>query len=428
MTIHDSPDLAAQVTADDQLWPDFLAICDCGGRLAGTESEARAFALVEARAEAATGVKGRSIPVPYGGWRAKRASLKLPDGAEAPCHALVRSIATPPGGLTAEVVDLGRGTPEEFAAHAGDLEGRIALVRHELMFVAGTIHRRRKYLAAREAGAVGFLIAGPLPGQLVAGSSGRQDGAGIPAAGIAPEAAAALRRTARGWPRATLTIETEERPAETRTLLFEMPGWSDEWVVLSAHVDGHDGGESAMDNASGLAVVLATARALAPQVKGFRRGVRLAFFSVEEWALTGSAQYVASLTADECLRIALNVNLDSVGGSPNLAALTSGFAGVEPFLLGIAETSSIALRTVRPLMQNSDHANFALAGIPAIRLVAGFDDPRANLRYVLTPADTRDKVATDELTRSAVLATAIVSAACNEDSPAVAGWRSAVFR
>ena len=183
----------------------------------------------------------------------------------AACHALVRSIATPPGGLTAEVVDLGRGTPEEFEAHAGDLKGRIVLVRHELMFVAGTIHRRRKYLAALEAGAVGFLIAGPLPGQLVAGSSGRQDGAGIPAAGITPEAAAALRRTARGWPTATLTIETEERPAETRTLLFDLPGQSDEWIVLSAHVDGHDGGESAMDNASGLAAALAAARALAPQ-------------------------------------------------------------------------------------------------------------------------------------------------------------------
>src|SRR2546423_9234717 len=184
--MHDGSDLAARIAADGELWSDFLAICDCGGRLAGTESEPRAFALVEERAEAATGVKGRSIPVPYGGWRAKRASLRLPDGAEAPCHALVRSIATPPNGLTAEVIDLGRGTPEEFAAHANDLKGRIALVRHELMFVAGTIHRRRKYLAAREAAAVGFLIARPPPRHVVAGSSGRQDGDGIPAAGIAP--------------------------------------------------------------------------------------------------------------------------------------------------------------------------------------------------------------------------------------------------
>ena len=90
-------------------------------------------------------MQGRSIPVPYGGWRAKTASLRLPDGMMAACHPLVRSIATPPGGLTAEVVDLGRGTPEEFAAHAADIKGRIVLVRHELMFAAGTIHRRRKY-------------------------------------------------------------------------------------------------------------------------------------------------------------------------------------------------------------------------------------------------------------------------------------------
>jgi len=424
----DSSVLAANAAADPQLWPDFLAICDCGGRLAGTESEHRAFALIESRAEAATGVKGQSIPVPYGGWSAKSATLRLPGEAMARCQALVRSLATPPGGLTAEVVDLGRGTPEEFEAHAGDIKGRMVLVRHELMFAAGTIHRRRKYLAALEAGAVGFLIAGPLAGRPVAGSSGRQDGAGIPAAGITPETAAALRRTARGWPTATLTIDTEERPAETRTLLFDMAGQTEEWVVLSAHVDGHEGGESAMDNASGLVAVLAVMRALGPHVRSFRRGVRLAFFSVEEWALTGSAQYVQNLAERERRRIALNVNLDSVGGSSNLAAMTSGFAGVEPFLLRVAEQTGIPLRTVRPLMQNSDHANFALAGIPALRLVAGFDDPGANLRYVLTSADTRDKVAEHELRQSVALSAAIVTAACNADDLEAADWRKTEFR
>ena len=263
------------------------------------------------RAEVATGVKGRSIPVPYGGWSAQgRRPCCYPVASQSPCHALVRSIATAAGGLTAEVVDLGRGTPEEFEAHAGDIKGRIALVRHELMFAAGTIHRRRKYLAAREAGAVGFLIAGPLPDTPLPAPRAGKDGDGIPAAGITPEAAAALRRTARGWPTATLTIETEEAPAETRTLLFDVPGQTDEWVVLSAHVDGHDGGESAMDNASGLAAVLAVTRALAPQAKHLRRGIRLAIFSVEEWALTGSAQYVQGLAEAERRRIALNVNLD----------------------------------------------------------------------------------------------------------------------
>ncbi|MEO0760319.1 MAG: hypothetical protein AAFZ09_00665, partial [Pseudomonadota bacterium] len=50
----------------------------------------------------------------------------------------------------AEVIDLGRGTAEEFAAHAREIPGRIVLVRHEMMFAAGTIHRRFKIAAARE--------------------------------------------------------------------------------------------------------------------------------------------------------------------------------------------------------------------------------------------------------------------------------------
>ena len=148
------------------------------------------------------------------------------------------------------------------------------------------------------------------------------------------------------------------------------------------------------------------------------------FFSVEEWALTGSAQYVAALSDDERRRIALNVNLDSVAGSPNLSALTSGFAGVEPFLIGAAQANGHRLRTVRPLMANSDHANFAAAGIPAIRLVAGFDEPASNLRLVLTPADTRDKVAPGELREAALLTAALVAAACEATPAQAQGWRA----
>ena len=416
--------LADRIASDSGLWRDFNDICDCRGRLAGTESEKRAFALLRERVKAASPANsGRSIPVPYGGWRARKATLRLADGTFAACHPLVRTIATSKDGLTAEVIDLGRGTPEEFEAHAPDIAGRIALVRHELMFAAGTIHRRRKYDMARANGAVGFLIAGPLAGELVAGSSGRMTGEGIPALGIAPETAARLGRTAEGWPTATMTIETEESPAETETLVYDYPGQTDEWVVLSAHVDGHDLAESAMDNGTGLAAVLAVARALAPEVAGFRRGLRVMFFSVEEWALTGSAQYVQALSEAERARIALNVNLDSVAGSPQLAALSSGYAGVEPFLLKVAAANGQALRTVRPLMTNSDHANFALGGIPAIRLVAGFDDPAANLRLVLTPADTRDKIDQQDLRQATLLTAALVAAACTADQAEAASWR-----
>jgi aminopeptidase YwaD len=418
------PDVPGRLAADRTMLEEFSAICNFGGRLAGTESERQAMEYVAARGHLASGVPCRTLPVSYGGWRALKAELRLSDGTPAPCHPLVRSMPTPAKGLSAEVIDLGRGTPEEFEAHRQEIAGRIVLVRHELMFAAGTIHRRRKYNMAREAGAVGFLIAGPLAGALVAGSSGRSEGdAGIPAAGIAPETAVRLARTAAGWARATLVVMTEEYSAQTSTLLFDVPGQTSEVVVLSAHVDGHDINESAMDNASGVATALAVIRAVAPHVRSWQRGVRLAFFSAEEWALTGSARYVAGLSDDERRRIALNINLDTVAGGRRLTTLTSGFAGLEPFLMQTAEANGHKLRCVRPLQMNSDHANFALAGIPALRLVAGYDEPDANVRFVLTPGDRRDKVALTELVASAQLTAGLLAAACNASSPEVAQWR-----
>jgi len=172
-----------------------------------------------------------------------------------------------------------------------------------------------------------------------------------------------------------------------------------------------------------VAAALAVTRAVAGHVAPLRRGLRLALFSVEEWALIGSAQYVAGLHPRERDAIALNVNLDSVAGGASLTAMTSGFAGLEPFLLEVTAANGRALRCVRPLMMNSDHGNFALAGIPAFRLVAGYDDPRANARYVLTPSDTRDKVARAELDAAAELSAAVIMAACDAAEAETRGWR-----
>src|SRR5688572_4263005 len=100
-------DIIGRIGADKALPAEFEAICNTGGRLAGTESERRAIELVRQLGAAATGVPVRSIPVRYGGWTAKRAELRVEGGA-APCHPLVRSISTGPKGVTAEIIDLGR--------------------------------------------------------------------------------------------------------------------------------------------------------------------------------------------------------------------------------------------------------------------------------------------------------------------------------
>ncbi len=406
-------DVLAALFADAALLAEFAAICDCGGRLAGTASERLALDLVTRLGHDATGVPAQVVPTGYDGWQVTAASLHLVDGAARrplTCLPLVRSAPTGPDGLEAEVLPVGRGTAEEFAAAGAALRGRFALVRHEYMFAPGTIHRRVKYAAAVAAGAAGFLIAGPLPTGPVAGSSGRGSEPGIPAFGVSPEAAARLSPE-RGLARVHARLLTEEAPATTDTILFDLPGDTGEWVVLSAHVDGHVLAESAMDNASGVAVALAVARALAPHAARFRRGLRLALFSAEEWALTGSRVYLAGLTPEDRSRMVLNVNLDSLGGGARLTALCSGFPGLRGFVQDVTAAAGVAVGTFMPLMANSDHANFAAHAIPALRLVAGFDDPASNLRHVLTPADTRDKVGTDELRKAAVAAAALTWAA-----------------
>lgn len=394
---------------------DFAAICDTGGRFAGTESEIAARELLARRLEEISGAAPKRVPVPYLGWSRGEAVLERLDGGGAafPCIPLVRSPATSPEGLTADLIDLGRGTEEDFAAAGDAIAGRIVMVRHEYMFAACTVHRRHKYQWALDRGAAGFLIASPIsgPDHPVTGSSGATPERGIPAAGISADTAERLGGDGRPA-RLRLRIAVEEAPRRTENLILDVPGVADEWIVLSAHIDGHHLAESAMDNATGLAAVLAVAADLVPSAARFRRGLRIALFTVEEWALTGSAQYVDGLSEAERSAIQLNVNLDSVAGSPNLTALTSDFAAMETWLLECSRAHGGALRAHRPTMANSDHYNFARHGIPAARIVAGFDEPESNLRYVLTPGDTRDKVDDADLTAAAELVASIVQDAC----------------
>jgi aminopeptidase YwaD len=397
------------------LWSDLEAICTLGGRFAGTESEVLARDFLAGRLAQSCGVAPVAHAVEYQGWTRGEAGLEIVGacGRALPCVPLVRSPATPPGGLEAEVVDLGRGEARDFERRAAAIPGRIVLVRHEYMFAAGTVHRRQKYAWAMQHGAAGFLIASHLEGELpVTGSSGAEAGRGISAAGVSAETARYLTGEDGSYPKIRLRIACETGPACTENLILDLPGRGPGRVVLAAHIDGHHLAQSAMDNASGLAVALAVAGALARSCERLERGLRIALFCIEEWALAGSRHYVEKLDEEERAAIDLVLNLDSVAGSPRLTALTSGFEALERFVLETAGAAGLALRAHRLLMANSDHYNFAIRGIPALRLVAGFDEPSSNLKYVLTPADTLDKIRPAEVEGAARLAATLALRAC----------------
>jgi Iap family predicted aminopeptidase len=385
--------MPASRSSDPGLWADFLALCDCGGRRAGTESEGRALGLLRGKLQAIGG-EVRSRRVSYAGWHLRSSSLVLADGTRLACHPL---LGTQSGTVEAEVCDVGRGTQADFAR--SPLEGRIALVRHEYPFSDSHIHRRRKLAWATEAGAAGFLIANPQPGAgPVAGSSGRAGGPGIPAAGIAFETAELVCRAGR----ATLSISGQDHEAHTEVLALDLPGRGPGWVVLSAHLDGHDLAESALDNASGVAAALAVARSCARDMARSKRGLRVCLFSAEEWALAGSKHYLDTMDAGERGSMLVNINLDTVAGDRELIALTSEFPELE------ALVAEAGIRAYAPMMPNSDHYNFARHGIPALRLVAGFNRPESNVRHILTGGDTRDKATEGELRQAAATAERLV--------------------
>jgi len=394
--------------SDPLMWADFQALCDLGGRVAGSASEAAALAFARERLAAVPGAKVRDDPVDYPGWRCRMAQLtSATTGSAFQCTPLLGTASA--AGVVAEVLDLGLGRHEDFERHANRIRGRIVMVRHEYPFASGHVHRRVKLSLAQRMGAVGFLIAHPEGGVgAVSGSSGRNGGAGIPALGIGVEAAEAFRGLPDGTlPVARMVIDGDDHRARTCMLIADLPGRGPDWVVVSAHIDGHPHGESAMDNATGVAVALGLARLLAPHVSECPRGLRICLFSAEEWGLIGSRIWLEQM--DEAARrsMIINLNLDAVGGAYALTALTSGFERLDAWVKATAAHADLPIATHLPLMANSDHANFAAHGIPAVRLIAGFDAPDSNLRLVLTAADTRDKVHPDELDQALRIASTL---------------------
>jgi hypothetical protein len=65
-----------------------------------------------------------------------------------------------------------------------------------------------------------------------------------------------------------------------------------EMVILGAHMDGIGDGEGANDNASGTALVMEIARALAPAAVQTDRSIRFALWNNEETGLNGARAYV----------------------------------------------------------------------------------------------------------------------------------------
>ena len=177
-------------------------------------------------------------------------------------------------------------------------------------------HRREKYGWAVDAGAIGFVYTRHLPGGLPETGSLRAGRLGeIPAVAVSYETGAALKRSAeKGETVVALDVQNEARPTTAWHVVGQVPGQTDELIVVGAHYDGHDISQGAGDDATGTCLVLELARLFAPLKGQLRRTIRLMAFACEEMGVLGSTEYVKKHRG-EMKNIALMMNLDgAVGG------------------------------------------------------------------------------------------------------------------
>jgi Zn-dependent M28 family amino/carboxypeptidase len=165
------------------------------------------------------------------------------------------------------------------------------------------------------------------------------------------------------------------------------PKLAREYVALTAHwdhlgigtpVNGDSIYNGAFDNASGVASILAIARAAAAQPKP-KRSLLFLLVTAEESGLLGSAYFAQSPTVP-LTQIAANVNVDETnfrGRTRDLVALGETKSSLGPQLAALLREEGMHLTPKEHPeaghFYRSDHFSLAKAGVPAITIEEGLD-------------------------------------------------------
>ncbi len=198
----------------------------------------------------------------------------------------------------------------------------------------------------------------------------------------------------------SIAMDVELSRVESANVLGLIPGsdpeLADEAVIYTAHHDHlgigtpNEAGDTiyngAMDNASGVAQVLAIARALQALPEPPRRSILVAFVGAEEQGLLGSKYYAENPTFPPG-KIAANINYDGGniwGHTHDVTFIGLGKSTIDEIVLSIAQSQG---RTVKPdqfadrgYFYRSDQFSFAKIGVPALYLDTGTE-------FVDRPAD-----------------------------------------
>ena len=404
-------DWIGDVFTSDIGWDHLESLVDIDHRMAGSDGERAGLELTRDALADAGGRDARIDDFEIQGWERGDSAIRaggdpVASGMNA-CVALPRS---PSGEATGEFVDLGDGVPADFDE---DLTGTVVMVSSDTPdSIDRFVHRREKYYHAVEAGAAAFVFANHVEGTLPpTGSVGTADApiGDIPAVGVSKEAGARLARRFEGE-ELTVAVDCEASDATSGNAVAEIGPDTDEFLVVSCHVDAHDLAEGAMDNGAGTATLIEVANALASREDELDTRVRFVGFGAEEVGLVGSSRFAADVDPD---RVKAVVNVDSNVFGRTLTLDHHGFDALAAAGERVSDRFDHPIALGEELVPHSDHWPFVERGIPGY-MISGETAGR-DRGWGHTGADTLDKLESRNLREQAILLTELVVDLAGDD-------------
>jgi hypothetical protein len=181
---------------------------------------------------------------------------------------MVPSTATPAAGIEAEAVWIGLGTEGDFAGR--DVRGKVVVIQS--MPMPGVVAHSAAYNGsaqrAAERGAAAVVVNIAIPGNYQVQT---YFNSGIPSFSIGTDDLNTLQHMMSAGPtRIRARLDVEQRTGlRDASVWGELPGTSDEDIIVMAHHDAYF--EGALDNASGMAVMIGLAEYFARIPKEQRR-------------------------------------------------------------------------------------------------------------------------------------------------------------
>jgi carboxypeptidase Q len=426
----DSAAIIGRTLTSSVLADDLRRLTDeVGGRVSGTPAMARAVDWAMAAFHAA-GVASHteSYTMPRT-WSEGATRLDIVGTGAFPVSLVSEgwSAPTPAGGIEADLVHVGNGTPADFERVGKRAHGAILLVDSTVIETWDDLENeydRAMPIKQRavDAGARAVLWTSARERRLLYRHTDTVDGelSPLPMATVAREDAMRLARLAdhSATPaRVRLTMpNVVGGPAEERNVIGEIRGREhpEQVVVLGAHLDSWDLGTGATDNGCNAALVIAVARAIQASGLRPRSTIRFVLFSGEEIGFLGSRAYVVQHRAELDQMRAMVVVDSGIGRVTgfSLSGRSDVVAPLSELLQPLNAFDAAQLSLAGTL--GTDNVDFMLEGVPTL---SADQEPANYMPNYHAASDTYDKVDVRMVAQNAAFIAATVFAIADRAEP-----------